>query len=746
MADETAQPRKKAEEGEITQLKQKVAVQEKELQALQSRFTHIIRENPYPAVLFDPTGRVLGSSDEFLHLSGYERSRVESITIHDIKFLARSGQDLSETVRTRQRGRGEVTIEFPSGVKVLETGYLPLLTQQGTVEAVFVFFNDLTALRRQLDELREIQQTNEAIIQQNPFPILVWDKTMKVASFNQAFVDVTGFSREMALTLSGKDFHYISQTGGSAADAVHTRRPNKGEAELEFPSGTKHVERYNIPLLDVEGNIRNILTVYNDVTALQRQMEEMKSLKDRADAIIRENPYPILLWDPDLRIVAHNTAFENLGGYTREQAERLTVRDFKYIRQSGHSMAETFRDAIVEIGEVTVEFPSGERTLMRHSIPLRDDQGRVANVLSVYNDLTDQKRAIEDILAVSDKAHNGDLTARTNASSYQGDFQAIAKGINELLDTMVQPILLMNAQVQDLASSAEEANASIEEVSSGSAHIAKNASAVSVNAEKSGYDVQQVLRAMEDLATTVAQVAQKAEAVSHLAQDANKLSISGSNVVQKADKAMAGIMANGMKVQEIVTDIKSQMDRIGKIVGLISDLASQTNLLALNAAIEAARAGDAGRGFAVVATEVKSLAQESRGSAENIAEMIGGLQKISEEAAKASAEAYHVVQEGSEALVEALGVFRKIAGAIDTINRNMEEVAGASEEQAASVEQITASVNEVNSLVGGTAREAMDAAAASEESSAAIDQIAKVVGNLNLIVDKVSREMSRFKV
>jgi len=62
-------------------------------------------------------------------------------------------------------------------------------------------------------------------------------------------------------------------------------------------------------------------------------------------------------------------------------------------------------------------------------------------------------------------------------------------------------------------------------------------------------------------------------------------------------------------------------------VTVISQIAYRTNLLALNAAIEAARAGQQGKGFALVAGEVRQLAEQSKASAEQIADMIGEIRE-----------------------------------------------------------------------------------------------------------------------
>jgi len=333
-------------------------------------------------------------------------------------------------------------------------------------------------------------------------------------------------------------------------------------------------------------------------------------------------------------------------------------------------------------------------------------------------------------------------------SQYPGEFQKVAKISQDIVfsckDEIKQTFGDLNKKIAELSSNINSTQDNVLEVAHSSDQVGKNSRAVSDNTEQSDAGVRQVLRAMEDLSVTVGDVSQKAESVSRLSLDGTQMSREGSEYAKKAENGMIQIISRTEEADHLISEMQGDMKKINDIVKFITDIANQTNLLALNAAIEAARAGEAGRGFAVVATEVKTLALESRKSAEKITDMISSLQKQSQKAVGAVSLATEAVREGNILLSDTLGIFGRLAESVEEISINIEQVASMNEEQAAAVEEITSSMHEVSAMLKDTAKEAEESAKTTNDTSETVNKLNLKINHLSDLCGDISGTITRF--
>jgi methyl-accepting chemotaxis protein len=120
--------------------------------------------------------------------------------------------------------------------------------------------------------------------------------------------------------------------------------------------------------------------------------------------------------------------------------------------------------------------------------------------------------------------------------------------------------------------------------------------------------------------------------------------------------------------------------------------------LALNAAIEAARAGEQGKGFSVVADEVRKLAEQSRGSAKQIEELISGIQIETEKAVESIQNEAKFVDEGVKLVEETGKVFSEILNSAGKVAVRVQEVSAATQQIAAGNQEITATFEQLSAI------------------------------------------------
>jgi len=593
-------------------------------------------------------------------------------------------------------------------------------------------------IKKQTEEAKKQKQLAFTMMMQNPQPLILVDTEYHIKIANDAFLVLSGITEEKLQSMSIRDFKVLEKSGHNLREALETKKGVTGDVKVEFPTGIHYLEQHTIPLLDKDGAIVALMAVYNDNTE-KRKVEAAK---------------------------AEFTQYQS--DYFKTLSEDLTMMargdlNFKLILPSPNANTQAAHDQFVVINSMIAKVRDALQLMISdadmlaaaavagklntRADPTRHEGDYRKIIVGVNNTLDAVIRPVNEALRMSQEYARQNFSARVDDNlRVAGDFLVFKEALNSIGISVSAAVKGVNTETSRLSVSAQEALNSLNEVASASAHIASNAQKVNENADMSSMGVEQVLKAMEDMNAAVEQVTSSMEGVSNQAKQASDASKTGAVIAENVEKGMGDIAKSTGTVYDIVHDIETQMANISKIVTLISDLANQTNLLALNAAIEAARAGEAGRGFAVVATEVKSLAQESRASAEKIEDMISTLNKSTREAALAMDDAKNQVVKGTQMSAEALEAFRKIKVAAEGVANAAAEVAAASQEQAATVQEITASVHEVSSKIESTAKEASNAAAAAEEATASVSEVNRVVENVNKIADNVSCEMAKFTI
>lgn len=257
--------------------------------------------------------------------------------------------------------------------------------------------------------------------------------------------------------------------------------------------------------------------------------------------------------------------------------------------------------------------------------------------------------------------------------------------------------------------------------------------------------VEQVDRAVGDIATGATSQAQETQnatenviAMGNMIEDTNaeaeRLNGNAQQMKDSSDQAMQILKElneindrTKQSIEEVYTQTNITNESVQKIkeaTVLIASIAEETNLLSLNASIEAARAGEQGKGFAVVASQIQKLAEQSNESASQIDEITNVLISDSTKSVETIAQVRDIMNEQSEKMEKTDSMFRQVNTGVDHAMDSVNTITEKTELLNQSREKIIDVVQNLSAI-------AEENAASSQETSASITQVNTVVTDIS---------------
>ncbi|MDX2470886.1 MAG: methyl-accepting chemotaxis protein [SAR324 cluster bacterium] len=365
-----------------------------------------------------------------------------------------------------------------------------------------------------------------------------------------------------------------------------------------------------------------------------------------------------------------------------------------------------------------------------------DDMAEITQKISMgnLNFVIDQKEAAHGLLChllsmsevlhrrvmLARKISEGDLNLTVKLASEDDTlgkaFQKMIKDLNHLISQISNNAAVIELSSNKLQAFAGQMNYTAEETSN-------KASFISDASREMGKNIESVVTSTEEMSVNIGSISDSSvqmgqnvgsvrDTVKEMADAIGQVSVQANKALTVAQEASAmSESANG-----VMEALGISANEIGDVTSLIKVIAQQTNLLALNANIEAASAGEAGKGFAVVANEIKGLAKQSAGAAENIATKIQGIQ----EQTKSSIETIN--QMGAVTL--------EVTGASTEINEMVKAQITASTTIASSMDQTEAAVTEMSRMIGEMADVAKGVATDTSHIKVSSDQVLTSAGQI----------------
>ena len=289
------------------------------------------------------------------------------------------------------------------------------VVENGKTVTIVGSLTDITEHKRAEEALLESENKFSKAFQATPSGLVISSLADgRYLEVNEAFERMLGYRRDEVIGLSGLDLN-IWQNPEDRTMVLGMLAEGKKVRDLEIgfrsKSGTIFVGLYSAEIIEI-GEELCLVSLVNDITARKKVEEALRHSEERYRRLYKDTPVMLHSIDPGGRLVSvSNCWLETLGYEKSEVLGRLLTEFFTAASRSYATevvFPEFFRTGSCKEVPYRVVKKNGDiMDVLLSATAELDSEGKVVRSLAVMVDVTERKRAEEEI-----KRLNSDLAAR----------------------------------------------------------------------------------------------------------------------------------------------------------------------------------------------------------------------------------------------------------------------------------------------------------------------------------------------
>ncbi len=474
---------------------------------------------------------------------------------------------------------------------------------------------------------------------------------------------------------------YIESQNGAMTTAI-----DGGEEKAQLRDRLNKITLAN-KVLDVANAIRidNFVgQATRDIVRLEGGLERFPEIESLVKEIRGATKRPVNLEQLDAVQKAaeeYKSGMETIRDNWRrlDEINRKRIDTGQSILEIADKLAQKAAAHSLEIAAQSFETLAGTITIVFAAMAAAILFGVVVAIVMTRS-ITIPLKHVVDLFSI---LQSGDLRANVSGPllSRGDEIGALGRAFQALTENLRTQIASVKETADSLASSAFQIAASISEVTAG--------------AEETSVAVVETTATMEEVRTTAEATHAKSREVAEIARQGLVVLQTGETAIEALFNGMEKIGERMASIAETIVRLSEQSQEVGEITETVEDLAEQSNLLAVNASIEASKAGEQGRGFSVVAQEIKSLADQSKGSAREVHRILRDIQKATSAAVMAIEQGAKVVEQGTKDAVPSRESMKAIARSFTESARSAAQIASANNELLGGIGQVAEAMESI---------------------------------------------------